>query len=141
MPDRKTVFDKLVSDVDERQLAKCVDFAQHRFVSIESDKLTHDRYAKGHKSLRGACNHLARAVEEGEAYVPEMVVDLDTGTRHELDLIAFVAPKEVNAVGLMLPRQLAETLRSIVSTTTTHQQSPQHIEQLGTLIKQAIDRR
>jgi hypothetical protein len=104
---RRDTFTDAIEEYDEAALKRAVDFAAHRFVSIEHDKTTSDRYAKGHKSLRGACNHLARSVQEGDTFLPEFILDLDTGERHELDLFVHVAPKSVDAVSIMLPRMLA----------------------------------
>lgn len=112
--DRRKTFDKVFEDYDEKAITKCVDFTWHRFVSIERDSLTTNRYAKGHKSMRGACSYLARAIEEGEPYVPERILDLDSGELHELDMFAFVAPKSVDAVAVMMPRGLMEeTVKSL----------------------------
>lgn len=110
MSDREANFERAIVESDERALSKCVDFEEHRFVSIERDVVTMNRYAQGHKSLRGASSHMARAVESGEAYVPEFVLDLDTGEMHEIDLFVHVAPKSVNAVAVMMPRSLLDLI-------------------------------
>lgn len=133
--ERKEHFDQAFSEVDEKQLAKSVDFAQHRFVSIERDKLTSHRYVKGHKSLRGACNHLARAQMEGESYVPEHILDMDTGELHELELMVHVAPKHVGAVSIMLPAALAEGVLSMIKASAS--ETARTAEKL---FQQAIDR-
>lgn len=110
MSDREANFERAIVESDERALSKCVDFEEHRFVSIERDVVTMNRYAQGHKSLRGACSHMARAVESGEAYVPESVLDLDTGEMHEIDLFVHVAPKSVGAIAPLFPRQVVNGL-------------------------------
>lgn len=122
--DRRKTFDKVFEDYDEKAITKCVDFTWHRFVSIERDSLTTNRYAKGHKSMRGACSYLARAIEEGEPYVPERILDLDSGELHELDMFAFVAPKSVEAVAVMLPRTLATATRDALQRRTTDDLAP-----------------
>ncbi len=133
---RKQRFDELTTDYDEKALTKAVGFAEHRFISIERDKLTSDRYAKGHKSLRGACNYLARAVEEGEAYVPELIFDLDNDVKHELAMIVHVAPKSIDAVSLLVARPVAEAMLAAVKASSADI-SRQAEQQLQT----AIDRR
>lgn len=106
MTDRATNFDRLVEDYDERQLPKVLDFKQHRFISVERDSVSGATFVQGHKTLRGACGHLSRAVEGCERFIPVRVVDLDTGEQHELDVFAFVAPKHLDAVAAMMPRAL-----------------------------------
>jgi hypothetical protein len=105
--DRQRAFAQLFEEADEKQVEKMVVFDQHRFLSVERDKATSDRFVKGHKTMRAACDHLANGMMEGEPFIPEYVFDLDTGERHELDLFAFVVPRSVDAVSLIMPRQLA----------------------------------
>lgn len=107
MSDRKQAFTEAIEEYDEAGLKKAVDFGQHRFVSIEHDKMTEDRFAKGHKTIRGACGHLSRAMREGDPFTPEFILDLDTGQRHELDLFVTVAPKTADAVVVVLSREMA----------------------------------
>lgn len=133
MADRKKVFTDAIEEYDEAQLRKAVDFAEHRFVSVEHDKMTSDRYAKGHKSLRGACNHLARSVQEGDTFVPEFILDLDSGDRHELDLFVHVAPKSVDAVSVMLPRALAAAAVNACDASAAEQ-----VQQAGKMIKASL---
>lgn len=110
MSDREANFNRAFAEYDERALAKCVDFSEHRFVSIERDTLTRQRYVRGHKTMRGACGHLSRTVEECLAYIPDGVLDLDTGETHELDVFGHVAPKNVDAVAVMMPRAMLTTI-------------------------------
>ena len=107
MSDRKASFERAFADFDEKALTKCVDFAKHGYVSIERDALTMARYVKGHASLRAACDYLAHETEAGEPFIPEAVINLDSSERHELDMLAFVFPASVDAVGVVLPRQAA----------------------------------
>lgn len=107
MSDRQKVFAEHISDYDEKQLPKVLDFKEHRFVTIERDSVTAQTFLKGYKSMRGACNALARAVESCERLVPEKILDLDTGQMHELTVFAFVAPESVDAVAAMFPRHVA----------------------------------
>lgn len=107
MSDRQQVFKDNIVEYDEKQLPKVVNFAEHRFVTIERDAVTAQTFLKGHKSMRGACNYLARAIEGCERFVPERILDLDDGRMHELDVFAFVAPKSVDAVAVMMPRGVA----------------------------------
>jgi hypothetical protein len=133
MADRKKTFTDAIEEYDEAALKKAVDFKEHRFVSIEHDKMTSDRYAKGHKSLRGACNHLARSVQEGDTFLPEFILDLDSGQRYDLDLFVHVAPKSVNAVSVMLPRELALAAIGACDASAADQ-----VRQAGQMIKGAI---
>lgn len=140
---RKEHFDAIVAEYDEKALAKCADFTKHRYVSVERDKITSERYVKGHGSMRSACNYLAAATEEGEGFIPELVIDLDTGVKSELDLLAFVYPKTIDAVGVMLPRPVAEALQARL-TIAKSDAGPELMKQLDAglaLLKQAIDRR
>ena len=107
---RQQVFEREVTEYDERQLPKVLDFKEHRFVSIERDSVSGVTFVRGHKSMRGACNYLAGVVEGCERFVPQKLLDLDTGEMHELDVFAFVAPKSVDAVAVMMPRNMAETV-------------------------------
>lgn len=133
MADRKQAFEDAIEEYDEAQLKKAVDFKEHRFVSIEHDKVTSDRYAKGHKSLRGACNHLARSVQEGDTFLPEFILDLDNGDRHELDLFVHVAPKSVDAVSVMLPRALAAAAVNACDASAA-----EPVQQAGKMMKAAL---
>jgi hypothetical protein len=130
---RQDTFKAAIEEYDEAQLKKAVDFKEHRFVSIEHDKMTSDRYAKGHKSLRGACNHLARSVQEGDTFLPEFILDLDSGDRHELDLFVHVAPKTVDAVSVMLPRALALAAIGACGVSAAEQ-----VQQAGKMMKAAL---
>lgn len=103
MPTRFDAWKEAISEWDEKAIKGVVEFDKHRFIAIERAKTGDDRYATGHKTLRGACNHLSRALEEGETFIPEYIIDLDTGERHELDVFAAVVPKSVAAVSLVLP--------------------------------------
>ena len=112
---RRKVFAGIFEEVDEPQLKKSVDFAAHRFVSVERDKTTTDQFVKGHRTLRAACDHMALGMREGDPFVPEHVYDLDTGERHDLDLFTFVVPTSVDAAAFVMPvsmaRDAADTLR------------------------------
>lgn len=103
---RQAALDRIVEEYDEKA-AERENLIAYRFMSIERDVVTAGTYLKGHKSIRGACNYLARVIEEGERFVPVSIVDLDEGTTHELDLHAFVAPRSLGAVALLLPRAVA----------------------------------
>jgi hypothetical protein len=134
---RQDVFNNVIEEVDESQLKKAIDFTEHRFVSIERDKQTTDRFAKGHKTMRGACGYLSRAVESGDPFVPEFVLDLDTGERHELELFVTVAPKAAEAVMIVMPLPMAQATASSLRDTTLHEPA----RQASVVIQLAIDRR
>lgn len=133
MPNRKAAFEEAIEEYDDAGLKKAVDFADHRFVSIEHDKTTDDRFAKGHKTIRGACGHLQRAVAEGDPFVPEFILDLDTGERHELDLLVTVVPKSVEAVVVVMPVDMAKHAARDLHGIANHA--------AGDLIQKSIDRR
>lgn len=135
MPDRKANFELAIPDYDAKALGSAVDFTKHRYISVERDD--QNTYVKGHTSQRAACDHMARAVEEGEPYVPGLVIDLDTGSKAELDLFVFVAPKNIEAVAVMMPREMAITVNTILKGTL----NTPALEAPIKLIQQAIDRR
>lgn len=135
MPDRKASFELAIAEYDPKALASAVDFTKHRFISIELDG--QNAYVKGHASQRAACDHMARAIEEGEPYVPGLVIDLDTGSKAELDVLVFVAPKNIEAVAVMMPREMAITVNTILKGTL----NTPALEAPIKLIQQAIDRR
>lgn len=117
---RRETFEREVSDFDERQLPKVLDFKSHRFVSIERDSVTGATYVRGHKSLRGACNYLADCIAGAERFVPERILDLDTGELHELDVFAFVAPKSVDATAVMMSRDLMHEIAQSLERVDPH---------------------
>lgn len=131
MSAREDAFNRLIEEYDAKALSKVVNFAEHRFVSIERDAVTGDTYAKGHKTMRGACGHMARAVQEGDTFLPVGVIDLDQDTAHEVDLFAFVAPKTLEAVAVLMPRDVARDVLVELEAETPG----------AKLIQQAIDRR
>jgi hypothetical protein len=133
---RQTVFTAHIEEADEPQLKKAVDFNEHRFVSIERDKSTMDRFAKGHKTLRGACGYMARSVKEGDPFVPEFILDLDNDQRHELTLFAFVVPSNVEAVAVVMPSAMADEVARILEDTVSDAAF-----NAAKIIRQAIDRR
>ena len=137
MPSRQQTFNEAIEDHDEAGLRNAVDFAEHRFVSIERDKQTEDRFVKGHKTIRGACGHLSRAVEEGAPFTPEFILDLDTGERHELDLFVTVAPKSVGAVAIVMPLPMARAAAHSLVGIDLHEAALQ----AGVVIQKSIDRR
>lgn len=137
MPNRQEVFEREISDFDERQLPRVLDFKQHRFVTIERDTVTGSTFVRGHKSLRGACDSLSRTVAGAERFIPERVLDLDTGEMHELDVFAFVAPRHVEAVAVMLPRLAAEAALNAVNASN----AGAAMEQARVLLAKAIERR
>lgn len=111
MPDastRREALSKFVETFDEKVFDKSVDLSKEKIVAIERDAQTSDTYLSTHKNLRAACDYLASTV--GMGYQPEFLLDLDTGERHDLDLIAFVTPKSVDGVGVLLPRSVAQGL-------------------------------
>lgn len=112
--DRAATFERLMEDYDAKSLAKTVDFTKHRYCSIERDAVSGVLYVKGHPNLRRACDHMARAVEEGEAMVPDQVLDLDTGEFTKVDLFVHVAPVTIEAVSVLLPRRLALEARESI---------------------------
>lgn len=107
---RRETFEHLIEDYDGKQLPRVLDFAEHRFVTVERDSVSGVTFVRGHKTMRGACGSLSRSVAGAERFVPEKVVDLDTAEVHELDVFAFVAPKSVDAVALMMPRAMLTTI-------------------------------
>lgn len=144
---RVETFERIVEDADSKQLEKVVRFEDHRFVSIERDTLTSQRYARGHKTLPAACTYLARVIEEGEPMVPESVIDLDTGQQHELDLFVHVAPRSVDAVSPLMPRSAAEFVRKQLDRSEFIQVGRGSVEEgrawkaASVALERAIDRR
>lgn len=137
---RQENFDRAIEDYDAKALNKCVDFDQHRYITVERDGYTANHYVKGHKTLRGACDYLAQVREEGEPFVPEQVLDLDTAEQFELDVLAFVAPKQLDAVAVMLPRELAtQVLDRLVNCDDAP--PPAAIQRAINLFRSAIARR
>ena len=136
---RRTNFEETFDEVDETALKKHINFDEHRFVSVEKDSITGSTLLQGHRTLRGACGHLKRAVEECERFVPECVVDLDTGQEHQLDVFVFVAPKSVEAVAVLLPRALVTEMTKRLLNSDRPEGAP-NIESGILAMQQAIDR-
>jgi hypothetical protein len=75
-----------------------------RFIAVETvqGKKGAEQYAHGYDTIRQACDALAEAVKQGA--LPEFVLDLDTGTKHDLDVNVSVTPQGVDARTVVLPR-------------------------------------
>lgn len=137
MSDRQATFDRLIEEYDPKQLPRVLDFAEHRFVTVERDSVSGATFVRGHKTMRGACGCLSRSVAGAERFIPQKVVDLDTEEVHELDVFAFVAPKSVDAVAVMMPRAVLE---SVDQQLEAAHPSDEEVTQARRLIKRALER-
>jgi hypothetical protein len=74
-----------------------------RFIAVETvqGKKGAEQFAHGYDTIRQACDALAEATKQGA--LPEFVLDLEKGIRHDLDVSVAVAPKGVDARTVVLP--------------------------------------
>lgn len=81
-----------------------------RFIAVETvqGKKGAEQYAHGYDTIRQACDALADAVKQGA--LPEFVLDLDTGTKHDLDVNVAVTPRGVGARVVVLAGSELEAL-------------------------------
>lgn len=135
---RKKVFDGVIESYDQAAAKENVDLAKHSHLAIEHDGRSNDSYLSGWPSLRAACDYLAEQVEAGDSYVPDFIVNLDTGERIDLGVHVSVVPSTVDAVVALLPRPVAEHLHSVVVGRGSDTKAD---KQAATILKRAIDRR
>lgn len=86
----------------------------HRFVAVETvqGKKGAEQFAHGHDTIRQACDALSAAMQDGA--LPEFVLDLDQGSRVEIDAHSIVVPQGVNAKVVVLPGGDLEALVAYV---------------------------
>lgn len=120
---------------------KTLDLAVHRFIAVERETVTSDYYMSGHKTARAACEALAREVEGCGGWSPMFLLDLDADERHIFKIVTFVFPENVDGIGIMLPRELAETLVSALSGDSEGVTASAAIVKAAAVIQRAIDRR
>jgi hypothetical protein len=89
-----------------------------RFIAVETvqGKKGAEQYAHGYDTIRQACDALAEATKQGA--LPEFVLDLEKGVRHDLDIAVAVAPKGVNARMITMPRSEAAALAEYIGAVT-----------------------